>query len=473
MKWIFLFPYNFSHHHAHTLFPIPHIPIEFDDERDDIAWLEEIDIVGKIYPVTASRCHPSRFGGNHPVSPTAIHPSRGEFGNITFPPSPCDELHIRIAREPHLEVFPFFPEGTTFEDGLILEEEKGFTIADTKGTESIDDIDILESEICLGIEYTLDVDGFLRKILYIMDQSKFSIHHLFECFDLRGFDREASRLPMPSEPHEVFSTGFEEFDHIAPLRWPTGSDGGFLKVRRFEGSKVRFSIIQRLQHSNIQIFIHLYLIAFSAREWVIVSILEDNRWLIVHLSEFTSDETDHAMLEIMRIVEEDRFRGIDIHEGFFEVVFCGSLSCLIQVFELIEERVDAIFSCEEPLEGGDGGVHATCSIDTGSYLESYQIRIILGDPLASLEEFPESSRFRLSHLSESERHDRTILTYDRHAVRDRSEWGEVDVVGEERLKTFLVRHCEARSNPVIMRSLCFIFWITSFVAMTNTQFLHF
>ena len=318
-------------------------------------------------------------------------------------------------------MFPFFPEGTTFEDGLILEEEEGLTIPDAERTESIDRSYIFECEISACIENTFHVDGFLREVFYIMDQGKFSIHHLFECFDLRGFDREASRLPMPSEPHEVFSTGFEEFDHIAPLRRSTGSDGSFWRVRRFEGSRVRFFIIQRLQHSNIQTFIHLYLIPFSTREWVIVSIFEYNRGLIVHLSEFTSDEADHTMLEIMCIVEEDRFRGIDIHEGFLEVMFCGSLSCLIQVFELIEEAIDAILSCEEPLEGSDGGIHATCSIDTGSYLESYQVRIILGDPLASLEEFPESSRLRLSHLSESERHDRTILTHDWHTIRDRSE----------------------------------------------------
>lgn len=41
--------------------------------------------------------------------------------------------------------------------------------------------------------------------------------------------------------------------------------------------------------------------------------------------------------------------------------------------------------------------------------------------MVSLEEFPESSRFGLAHLAESERHDRTILTYDRHTVGDCSE----------------------------------------------------
>ena len=145
-------------------------------------------------------------------------------------------------------------------------------------------------------------------------------------------------------------------------------------------------------------------------------IFEDDGGLIVHLSELPSDEADHTVFEIMRIVEEDRFRGIDILEGFLEMMFGGSLSCLIQVFELIEEAIDAILSCEEPLEGGDGGVHATCSINPGSYLESYQIRIILGNFFSSFEKFPESSRFRLSHLAESKCHDRAILTHDRHTV---------------------------------------------------------
>lgn len=124
---------------------------------------------------------------------------------------------------------------------------------------------------------------------------------------------------------------------------------------------------------------------------MIVAIFEYDRGLVIHLSELASNETDHAMFEIMGIVEEDRFRGIDILEGFLEMMFGGSLACLVQVLEFIEEAINPIFSCEEPLESRDGCIHPTSSIDTRSDLESYQVSVIFGDFVSSFEEFSESS----------------------------------------------------------------------------------
>lgn len=106
-----------------------------------------------------------------------------------------------------------------------------------------------------------------------------------------------------------------------------------------------------------------------------MTIFEYDRGLVIHLSELASNESDHTMFEIMGIIEEYWFRGIDIQKCFFEVVLGGSLACLIQVLEFLEECIHTIFSCEEPLQGGDRSIHTTSSIDTRSYLESDQIRI--------------------------------------------------------------------------------------------------
>lgn len=106
-----------------------------------------------------------------------------------------------------------------------------------------------------------------------------------------------------------------------------------------------------------------------------MTIFEYDRGLVIHLSELPSDETDHTMFEIMGIIEEDGFRGIDILEGFLEMMLGGSLACLIQVLEFLKESIDSLFSCEEPLQGGDRSIHTTSGIDTWSYLESDQIRI--------------------------------------------------------------------------------------------------
>lgn len=122
-------------------------------------------------------------------------------------------------------MFPFASERTTFQDRLILEEEEGLAVADTEGSESIDDSDIFEREICLGIEDTFDVDSFLWEILDIMDGSELFEESSLQFLESRSLDRESRSLSVSTESDEIFSTGFEEFDDIAPLWGATGGDG--------------------------------------------------------------------------------------------------------------------------------------------------------------------------------------------------------------------------------------------------------
>ncbi len=160
----------------------------------------------------------------HPVTASRCHPWGGEFRDITFPPSPCHELDIWIRGETELEVFAFFSERVTFQNRLILEEEEGFAIPDTKWAKSVDSRYVFECEIRPSIEDTLDVDGFHREISDVMDQGEFSIHHLFECFDLLGLDRESSCLSVSTIADKELTTSIEKFDYVAPLRGATGGD---------------------------------------------------------------------------------------------------------------------------------------------------------------------------------------------------------------------------------------------------------
>ena len=132
-------------------------------------------------------------------------------------------------------MFPFFSEWVTFEDGLILEEEEGLTIPDTKGAKSVDSRYVFECEIRPSIEDTFDLDGFFWEIFYVMNQGKFMIHHLFECLDLLGLDRESSCLSVSTIADKELTTSIEKFDDVAPLRGATGGDRGVLRVGRFDG----------------------------------------------------------------------------------------------------------------------------------------------------------------------------------------------------------------------------------------------
>ena len=70
-----------------------------------------------------------------------------------------------------------------------------------------------------------------------------------------------------------------------------------------------------------------------------MAILEDDRGFSIHFCEFSCDESDDPMFEIICIIDEDRFRGIDRSKSFFEVVISRSLSRFIHMFELFEETI--------------------------------------------------------------------------------------------------------------------------------------
>ena len=103
-------------------------------------------------------------------------------------------------------------------------------------------------------------------------------------------------------------------------------------------------------------------------------------------------------------------------ECLFELCLGSSLTSGIEVFEFREESICSLVTREEPAKCCDRRVHATGSIDTWSYLESYEVCIIFSDSLSSFEEFPETTGTRLSHLGEPKGSDDTILSYYRHTV---------------------------------------------------------
>ena len=154
---------------------------------------------------------------------------------------------------------------------------------------------------------------------------------------------------------------------------------------------------------------------------MIVSVFDDDTRLTIHLCELACDEPDDAMFEIVCIVEQYRQARINMRKCLFELCLGGSLASCVEVFEFREESVCTFVTGQEPTECCDGCIHATGSIDTWSYLESYQIGIILSYPISSCKESLESTRTRLLHLAESESCDDAILSYDGHAVRDGSE----------------------------------------------------
>ena len=322
--------------------------IELDDEGDDIAWLER----------------------------------RFEFFRWT----PEEELDTGIGCDAELEVFSLFSEGICFEDRLVFEEKEWPPIANTEWAESIDDSHCLEGELTRGIESTFDFDSFFGKISNIMDSREFRIDCFFEFSESGCLDREARSLSMSSETDEVFLTGFEELDDTTPLRRPTGCDGEECRIERF------------IPEWNV----HRSSISFSTRERMIVSILEDDRGLVVHLSELACYQSDNPMFEIMSIIDQYRFRGIDILECLLEMVFGRSFSCLIQMFEFREQCISPSLACEEPLEGRERRIHAASGIDAWTDLEADDISVIIPELLSSFEKTSKSMRARLDHLGETE-----------------------------------------------------------------------
>ena len=77
-------------------------------------------------------------------------------------------------------MFSFSSERLHFENSLILEEEEGFAIPDTERTEAIDDIQIVECEVCTRIQDTLDIEDSLREIVYIVHGGELFEEALFE-----------------------------------------------------------------------------------------------------------------------------------------------------------------------------------------------------------------------------------------------------------------------------------------------------
>ena len=74
-------------------------------------------------------------------------------------------------------------------------------------------------------------------------------------------------------------------------------------------------------------------ISLATRERVVVSVFDHNSRLVIDLGEASSDESDDAVFEIRRVIEEYRFARIDMLEGFLKMGFCRSLASLIQVLE--------------------------------------------------------------------------------------------------------------------------------------------
>jgi hypothetical protein len=186
-----------------------------------------------------------------------------------------------------------------------------------------------------------------------------------------------------------------------------------------------------MRRVGISKILNLYLISFSSREWMVVSVFDDDARFSIHLCELARDETDDPVFEVRCIIEEDWERSVDILKGFLKLSFSVTLARLIQVFEFREEAVSILCAREEPAECSEWSIHATSRIDARPDLESYDICIALSDFLSSLQELAQSTRARVLHLGESECGDHAILSDDWHTVRDRSERGEVDVASED------------------------------------------
>lgn len=114
--------------------------------------------------------------------------------------------------------------------------------------------------------------------------------------------------------------------------------------------------------------------------------------------------------------------------------FSGSFSSFIQVFKFTKKFISSSFSSQEPTKSGEWCIHTASSIDSRSNLKSDDISVSL-NLLSSFEKIPESNRFRLLHLSETEGSDDSIFIYYWHTVGNSSERCEVDVASESFLNS--------------------------------------
>lgn len=153
---------------------------------------------------------------------------------------------------------------------------------------------------------------------------------------------------------------------------------------------------------------------------MIVSIFYHYSRLVVHLCESTSNESNDPVLEIRCIIKKYRLTRINILKCFLKMGFGGSFSCFIQVFEFTKKFIRSSFSSKEPTKSSEWCIHTTCCIDPRSNLESDDICISF-DLLSSFEKIPESNRFRLLHLLESQSCDNPVFSGYRHTVSNCSE----------------------------------------------------
>jgi hypothetical protein len=134
-------------------------------------------------------------------------------------------------------VLSLFSERITRENRLILEEKKWLLIPDTKGSESINHIEIRERPISLQVEDTLDLQSPLREVMLVMSRTKGMMKTLTQKWYLLRLDRETGCLSMSPVSHEEISARIKQLDDITPLGTPTGCDG--------ESRSMTFSILSR------------------------------------------------------------------------------------------------------------------------------------------------------------------------------------------------------------------------------------
>ena len=97
--------------------------------------------------------------------------------------------------------------------------------------------------------------------------------------------------------------------------------------------------------------------ATAARDELISLVLERDRWFPESLGEASGDESDNPVLDLGRVIEEDRTVAVDDLHRVIGEVFGGEFSLRIERFELAEDLVHTIFSREERMQekaGYDG-----------------------------------------------------------------------------------------------------------------------
>lgn len=156
---------------------------------------------------------------------------------------------------------------------------------------------------------------------------------LAERFEPIGEYRESGGLAVPSECDEVFAAFLQELDDTDVLRAPT------------------------------------------ARDELVFLALEGDRRLSEGFRQASGDESDDAVLDIGRVIEEDSLIPIHDFECMLHEMFGRGFSFRIQVLEFREDRVEFVFSCEQERERFVWTIHTSCRIDTRADVEPDDIRV--------------------------------------------------------------------------------------------------